>query len=173
MINKHRNERLKEVCFDSICQACPVSKVLSIQHKCIRASRRSIRIIKAFASRTSCSSLGIDIIKYTFTSTSTIDGTEHIRTDTAQSWAGNSRTKRSRQCAHFNLLKVLLARVPLSIHLQLQIEIIIDASCIVASSFPRSGLEAHAIIPILLAVQDIYPIFIGGYTAVQVGGLHA
>lgn len=69
--------------------------------------------------------------------------------------AGHRRAKSSREGGNFDLLKVVLAGVPLPIDLHLEVEVLVYAPRVVTPPLPRRRFEAHAVVTVLLAVYDV------------------
>mmetsp|Transcript_11597 Transcript_11597/g.25111 ORF Transcript_11597/g.25111 Transcript_11597/m.25111 type:complete len:323 (+) Transcript_11597:44-1012(+) len=173
VVDEYSYERLEEACLERVRETRPVPQVLPVQEKSLRAPRRGVSLVEALAPRADQSSFLVLVVEDALPSSGAVDGAEHVGADAAETRAGDSGPKRTRKGAHLNCLEVLLARVPPSVYLELQIEVVIDALSLVTPPLTRGGLKAHAVLAVLLAVDDVNSVIVGLDPAVQVGRLKA
>mmetsp|Transcript_99 Transcript_99/g.240 ORF Transcript_99/g.240 Transcript_99/m.240 type:complete len:256 (-) Transcript_99:717-1484(-) len=172
MIHEDCNQRFKETGLEFVCQCSCVSEILPIQYECIRASDGGIGFVKALASWTG-SFVSLSRAKDALSTSRTIGRAKHVWADGTQSWTRNGGTKGSRERRDGNLLKVFFASVPLSIYLELQVEVLVDTTCVVATSFAGGCFKAHGVVSVLLTVDDINGIIVGRNTTIQLFSLES
>ena len=142
---------VKDGVLEVVKQTRRVRQVLAIQDQIFGASRGRVIRVEALAARPN---IAINIrLVVANASPCAVGRAEHVGTGAHDAGATQRRGDGPRCDHNAELLKVVLARLPLPADVDLEHLLVLDALGDVATALPRGRLEAHGIISIVLRVQ--------------------